>query len=142
MMNKQPLVPIGHSYVSPPNSGGFVQIVDAVEQTINLQAFGVNSYGELQSIQGLKAQEASQEDLIVHGISFVNGTPVNNITGLKDPDGEYEERATTDIILRFSVIYGEGDTIESGIIEKVNIDGTYDICGETKNTTINIDSTI
>ena len=139
-MNKQSLIKLGHSYTSAPNSSGYIKIIDCCELTINFQAFGENSYGRLMEIKSITSNPISQDVLLGNGISIVNNLPIQNITQLVD--NNFEERASTDLIFRFSVIYGEDESIESGIIEKTKIQATYNACCNIRTNLINIDSTI
>ena len=139
-MNKNPLVPIGQNQKTTPDNNGYILIIQANDLTINFQAIGDNSYGELNKLAILASDPNSQDVLIANGISLIDPTPITNLTGLVDEN--YEERASMDLRFRFSIIHGEDQSIETGIIKKVNIDGTYKTPTGTKTSTINIDGTI
>jgi hypothetical protein len=140
MMDKQTMTTVGHDITLPPDDNGFIVIASQKELVINFQAFGANSYGELDSIKALTNNPSSQDVLIENGISLVNYFPIQNLTQLVDND--YEERASMDLLFRFVIYYGENDEIESGLIKKVNIDATYKNANGTRTETINIDGTI
>lgn len=141
LINKGAYVPIGRAYFHDLDATGYQIITTPVQLVVNFQAFGANSYGRLDAIKALGDNFAAQDALLVNGINLVDTSlPILNITTLVDE--VYEERASTDLIFRFSVTYGEDQSIEVGVIEKVNVQATYNVCGEERNSLIEIDSTI
>jgi hypothetical protein len=118
MMNKQTMTQIGHDIVLPPDDNGFIIIASQKELVINFQAFGANSYGELDNIRVLSSNPESQDVLIENGISLVNNFPIQDLTQLVDK--RYEERASMDLLFRF-VTYKNANGTRT---ETINIDGT------------------
>ena len=132
---------IGLAYQTPPSATGFITNITPVELIVNFMAYGLNSEGRLANIKALGDHPNAQDVISANGIALVDTfLPILNANTLVDQT--WEERATTDLIFRFSVTHGENDEIESGIIEKVEVDATYDVCGVEKTSLINIDSTV
>jgi hypothetical protein len=139
MMNKNTLINLGHGYISPiyldDDDNGFQSIVDFCELTINFQSFGSNSQGELHKIKTLSSNHISQDELLKKGISLVNDTGIQNLTGLLDT--QYQERASMDLVFRFTIIY---DDIETSYIDNMKVGIQYKTGYSTIESTINIET--
>lgn len=141
VLNKTTMVKSANDYVSPPDDDGFIQILTFRELTLNIQAFGTNSFGVLSEIDALKYNDISQQVLEANGISHVNNFAIQDLSGLNDT--LFEERASIDSVFAFGIVYGQNDEIESGLIKKVNIEATYNSSGgNSRISNINIDTTV
>ena len=114
----QSLSSVGHEYTSVPNNSGMIKISGIREMTVNVQAYGENSFSILEDLHSINALPESQELLLSKGLILVDVLNLTNITGLN----EYcpEERATTDLLFRFG---SQRVNANVGLIENVNIEG-------------------
>lgn len=140
MLRRNTTKSIGQAHIDV-HEDGYLLLARAHEMVVNAQAFGTNAMGRLDAFLMLANNPLAVDALSENGISFINDlSDIQNITGLVD--SRYEERATVDVMFRFYIVYGEDGSIETGIIQKVDIDGTYYLGDAERTTDIYIDGTI
>lgn len=121
-IRSQTLVGPGHEYISPPDSSGFAVISGNRDLTVQVQAYGNNSMGLIENLWATRLMPDSQTLLQEESLSLIDKLSLLNITGLNDT--LMEERASGDFLFRFGSQTDRTDT-EVGLIETVEVDGTY-----------------
>lgn len=128
---------IGQDYTPRPQNdvGNVVQVGDR-EFTVQLQAYGGNTYDILESLRYSLQMQTVLDTLRVNGIVFVQQFPIQDITELVN--SRFEKRGTMDILFRIGQTYGDVlgsiDTVE---IEEQFLQGNVVVI--TENVTVTID---
>lgn len=97
----QNFMQIGWDYTpAPSDNAGDVIMVGDREFTLQIQAYGTNSFGLLEGLRTSLQKQTVLDSLAVSGIVLVNWFPIQDITQLVD--SRFEERGTLDILFRIA----------------------------------------
>lgn len=119
-ININTFIQVGQDYVPRPqdNPGDVEQIGDR-EFTVNIQAYGGNTIGNLEILRRSLQKQTVLDTLRANGIVFAQQFQILDITELVNT--RFEKRASMDILFRMGQTYGD----ELGSISTVEIEGEF-----------------
>lgn len=126
---------IGHDFKGSPNASGEALILGDREYTLSIRGYGDGCYQKTIELDDAFENPELYDQLTALGIVVFDS---NGALDVSDPVGtEYRESSSLDVLVR---IDANATDTSAGVIERVEADGEYDVCGEIKTDKIIVDA--